>query len=90
MELLLGNGQRKYHDSVSRAKDPEMGEYMVTVSDEAFALIRKCNIVSFHFKCDCHIAFQVRKEFAHLNVLSINIIFLNSRLNVTNKQTSNH
>ena len=36
--------------------------------------IRKCNIVSFHFKCDRHIAFQVRKEFSHLNV-SINITF---------------
>ena len=26
-------------------------------------VIRKCNIVSFIFKCECHIAFQVRKEF---------------------------
>jgi hypothetical protein len=32
-------GQRKYHDSVSRAKDPEMGECMVTVSDEACTLL---------------------------------------------------
>ena len=25
--------------------------------------IRKCNMVSLNFKCECHLAFQVRKQF---------------------------
>jgi hypothetical protein len=30
--------------------------------------IRKCNDVSFNFKCECHFAFQVRKQLQHSNV----------------------
>ena len=37
--------------------------YSPAVTSKLKQLIRKCNIVSFNFKCECHIAFQVRKEF---------------------------
>ena len=45
--------------------------------------------VSLNFKCECHIAFQVRKPFQHSNVSST-LLFWNSRLTVTDKHISKH